>query len=63
MEDNWQDLEIVVPKIDVEELKYKSSSTVAGQNLDNIQGHIIHTASSSNIDAQTRLKDLNNKFK
>lgn len=63
MEENRQDIEIVYPKTEVEELKYKSSSTVSGPNLENIQGHINNPSSSSKIDAQSHLKDLNNKFK
>jgi hypothetical protein len=57
-EKNRPGLEIVYTN---EELKYKSSSTVTGPNLENIDGQITNPASKT--DVLSHIKNLKDKFK
>ena len=53
-EENRPEIEIVY------NYKYKSSSTVSGPEVENIQGHFINSSSTEKIEAR---QDLKNKLK
>ena len=59
-EENWPEIEVVNPIL--EEIKrYKSAGSLAGPNLDNINGQITNPSSTSKKDALSHLLDFKNK--
>lgn len=62
-EANRPEIEIVYQKLEVEELKYKSSSSLPETNMENNKGQIKNPSATSNIAVRTLLKNILKKFK